>query len=257
VSIQRRTLAVALLGGAALALAGPSCGSGFTESAEVVRTATIALGRETTFLVDIPVDLVVEGHPRSTDLVYTLKATVTASTASVAQGLAEAVKLSTQAEDARGIRLVAEGLEPKNGQVRGVLKVQLPDDMDLFLIGHATVEVHEVEGALQVAAAGHALVEGAVGNVSVGSQAGNALVAVNPLPGSLVEILAVRGDVQLTVPTAVSAQVVASPGGGGQLVVRHPAFPTPLNPAAPYAVSVGGGLSQITLTTQVGNIVIQ
>ena len=256
--MTRSVLLAALASAGGLAVLGTSCGAEYTGAHDFVRTATVALDRETTFIVDAPVDLVVEGHPRSSDLVYTLKATATASTASAAQALAEAVVLETVAVEPRGIRLVMKGMEPKNGLVRGVLRVQLPDDMDLFLVGRgASVNVDAMEGDMEVAALGHARVDGAVGNVKLGSQSGNALLSASPLPGSIIEVLAVRGDVQLSLPAVVSAQIQATPGGGGQVVIRHPGLPAGLGGTAAYAVVVGGGLSLISLVTQAGNIVIQ
>lgn len=255
-TLQRAGLAT--LGLCALALAGPSCGTAYTETVDVVRTATVALDRENTLIVNVPVDVVVEGHPRSSDLVYTLKVTVSASTAAAAETLAKAVVVRTEAVQPGGIQVVVEGLEPRNGQVLGELKVVVPDDLDLSLVSsRGTLSVLEVEGAMQLGAMSHVSVDGAAGSVNAGSQQGNVLVSTGLMPGSVVDLLSVSGSIQLTLPSVVSAQIQATPGGGGQVYIQHPGLPAGLGGTAPYGATVGGGLSLVKLVAQAGNIVIQ
>lgn len=256
--MRRAALGLATLALAAVALALPACGESFTAASEVVRSATVSVGRATTFVVDSPVPLLVTGVGRSTDVVYELTGVMTASTASVATELAEAVALSVETLDPQGIQLVFENAEPRNGRLQGELRIWLPDDMDVVIFGNGgTVDVDRIEGNIDVNAIGQTRVLGAVGSVSVGVEAGAALVQTSALPGTVVDLRTRGGDIVLELPTRVSAQIVASAGGMGQIAQRHPNLPPYVGGGFDYVTTVGGGLSDIRLTTGSGNIFIQ
>ncbi len=253
---MRRILPAAVLLAAGLAV-GTSCGTGYTESFELVRTGTVAVGQNTTFVVNSPFELTVLGQPRSTDLVYKLTATLTASTATRARTLAEAVTLSTEQVDGGGLQLLFEGAEPNEGQIAGLLEIRIPEDMDVQLIARGgPVLVQNIEGSINVNAATGALVEGATGSVRVGVERGNAIVRSQALPGSVIEVATNAGDAQVSLPSRPSVALQAQAGGGGQIFIQHPGLPQYAGGDLPYGAVVNGGLSQVVLTTRVGNIVI-
>lgn len=238
-------------------LASMSCGDGFTQQHSFVQTSTIPLGRQTTLVVDSPVALVVRGHPRSTDLVYELDATVTASTVLVARELSEGITITTEDLEPSGIQLIVSGVDFRNGRLEGTLEVTVPQDMDLVAVGRGgPLEVHDIAGNLDIDAATHVVVTGAEGSVDVGVERGNAIVTASALPGSNINLRTRTGDVQLVLPQLPSVSLQAQAGGGGGISVLHRRLPPYVGGGLPYGAVVGGGLSQVLLTTEIGNIVI-
>lgn len=253
--MRRIALAVFLL--ALGTVGGTSCGQGYTEGFDFVRTATVPLGRRSTFIVDAPLELEVVGQPRSTDLVYHLAATMTASTASIAQTLSEAVKLKTEEIESNGIALTFEGVAPSDGRISGRLRIWLPEDMDLQVIGRGgPVLVSDIGGDIGINAATHTRVVNAGGSVRVGVEQGNAIVSALALPGSIIELATNTGDAQVSLPSRPSVVLQAQAGGGGQIFIRHPGLPRYAGGDLPYGAVVNGGLSQVVLTTRIGNIVV-
>jgi hypothetical protein len=240
-------LALAALGG---------CGETYTEEVSFVRTSTVPLGQQTTLVVDAPLPLEVVGRRRSTDLVYHLDATMTASTASIAVRLAEAARVKTELEGLEA-RLEFEGFEPDGGRISGGrLRVWVPDDMDVQLVGRGgPVDVSAILGDVDVVGATHARVVGAEGSVRVAVDQGNAIAEVAARPGSIVELATNRGDVQVLLPAAPSVTVQAR-ADNGAILVRHPNLPRYAGGGLPYGAVVNGGLSQVVLTSVAGNVVI-
>lgn len=233
------------------------CGEVFTGRHDFTRTATIALGRQTTFLVESPVQLVVMGNRRSTDLVYELRGTMTASTSSAAITLADAVEVTTEEADDNAIRLIVEGTAPREGRIEGgLLRVWLPDDMDVGLVGlGGPVDVENVAGAVDVVSASHGRVTGSSGSVSVRVNSGNAVANLPIANGNPVLLATNAGDVQLALPSRPSVAISAQ-ATGGTILIRHPGLPRHPGGDLPYGAVVNGGLSQVILTSNQGNVVI-
>ncbi len=253
---MRRLLLAALL--TALGIAGAtSCGETYRSGYDFVRTGTIALGQQTAFIIDAPVQLVIMGQPRSTDLIYDLSATVTASSATVARSLTELVKITTEDVEPNAIRLVVEGLVPGQSNVEGLLQVWLPQDMHLIATAQTgPLLVTEMHGDMNLNAATHTRVQGAKGSVRVAVQSGSAVVSTQALPSTLIELYTGTGDAQVLLPRQPSVNLQAEAGGGGQILVRHPAMPRHVATDLPYGAVVSGGLCQILMKTRAGNIAI-
>lgn len=253
---MRRLLLAALL--ATLGIAGStSCGETYSSGYDFVRTATVSLGQQVAFIVDAPVQLVVMGQPRSTDLIYNLSATVTASSATVARNLAELVKITTEEVEPNAIRLTVEGLEPGQSSIEGLLQVWLPQDMHLIATAQTgPLLVSEMHGDMNLNAATSARVQGAKGSVRVAVENGNAIVSTQALPSTLIEVYTNSGDAQVLLPGQPSVSLQAQAGGGGQILVRHPAMPRHVATDLPYGTVVAGGLCQVVMSTRIGNIAI-
>jgi len=251
-----RALAFAIAAAGLLTLGLGACGEGYSSEYSFVRTATVTLGQQTNFVLEAPVQVLVTGQPRSTDLVYELRATVTASTTTVARALSEAVTLKTEDTDSRGIRLVFEGADLTDGKISGFLRVWIPEDMDVSLVGRGgPVDVVDMAGALDLVGATHTRVTGATGPVRVRVDQGNAIAEVAALPGNTVELRTNAGDVQAILPPRPSVAIQAQTGNGA-ILVRHPGLPAYPGGDLPYGAVVNGGLAQVVLQTSVGNVVL-
>ncbi len=140
----------------------------------------------------------------------------------------------------------------------GTYRIVLPNDLDVNVTErNGTVDVLGVEGQIVVNSLSHVRVTGAADDVSVAVEAGNALVETEAPPGKQTLIRLGRGDIQLTLPPALSADIVADVINAGNIVVTHPRLPRYPGGTLPYSTSVAGGLSIIRLQTGSGLIVIQ
>lgn len=244
--------ALCLLAGAALL---PACEplERYTES--TVRTATVTLSAEDTLVVESAFPLLVTGMRRRDDLSYHLQAEVTTSSTTTSKKIADELAVDMERVDARTVKLKVTA--PADAVLGGVFRVWIPADLQLALFSQGgPVEVDRVEGAMVINAITHARVVGARNHVTLRVESGNALVETSQAPGVITDVLVGRGDVQVTLPAFLSAQIAATAGGGGAVLASHPSLPA-MQAGRPYRVSVNGGLSQLRAETRLGNVILR
>lgn len=226
-----------------------------------VLTATVAVQDETLLRVDSFVPVEVSGDPALREIRVRLEATATASTSSRAARLARMISLKVERTLADGVRAVQVSVsEVPMTTLSGVLKVSLPPSLRVDVIqGAGTAIVRSINGAIRVAAGAPVLVENAGGEVRVGIRgAGNAVVDTRLFGIATVDVDVQAGDIELRVPAALSADIIATPDRSGQVILSHPGLPMFFGMAGDtYRASVGGGLSSIRLKTGRGRIIIR
>jgi hypothetical protein len=236
-------------------VAGAGCIAGEQHTAERTLTSTVTLTRESLLDVNLPIPVVLEGSARTNDVIITVELTVTASSSTVATQKADEVKIETDSE--AGV-LTLRITEPSRVSLGGSVLVRLPPDLDVKVTERGgTVDVLSVDGRIEVDSASHVRVVGAKDNVSIGVEAGNALVQTEAQPGKQTVINLRQGDIELTLPPAVSVNIEADVVGNGNIVVAHPTLPRYPGGTLPYRTEVAGGLSVIRLQTGAGLIVIK
>jgi hypothetical protein len=242
-------------GALVLAAITSGCGAGEQHLAERSLTSTVTLGRESLIDINLPISVAIDGRSRGDDVVISVDLIVTASTASAARDRAAAMEiLTTSAEGILSIGIT----EPKYTGLAGMVTVTMPGDLDVRVTERGgTVDVVDLDGQLLVNSLAHVRVTGAKDNLGVGIEAGNALIQTEAQPGKQTVIRLKRGDIELTLPPAVSADIVADVLGNGNIVVAHPSLPKYPGGTLPYQTSVAGGLSVIRLETGSGLIVIK
>jgi hypothetical protein len=218
-------------------------------------TSTVALDRESLLDVDSVVSLSIVGERRSTDLHFALEATVTASTSTRAKILADALALAPTS-DGDTVTLKVEA--PSEASLSGTLEIGAPPDLDLTIVERGgTVDVEDLEGSLRIVSQSHVRVVGATRDTVVGVVSGNALVDTLATPGTTTTIEVTAGDIELTLPEGLSANLLAV-AGQGQIYIAHPRLPPFLGrPGDVYSANVGGGLAVFRLETRAGKIVIR
>ncbi|MCK6551783.1 hypothetical protein L6R52_38470 [Myxococcota bacterium] len=223
-------------------------------SAQRTLTSTVTLDRETLLDVDSVVPLAIVGEPRSDDLHLSLDATVTASTSTRAKRLADALELAPETD---GDKITLKLAAPSGATLSGTLEIGAPPGLDLAIVERGgTVDIEDVDGTIQVVAASHVRVVGATGDTSVGVARGNALVDTSATPGSTTLIEVDAGDIELTLPQGLSADILAV--AQGQIYIAHPRLPPFLGrPGDVYSANVSGGLAVFRLETRAGKIVIR
>lgn len=237
------------------AMAAGACEQGEQFEASRSWTSTVTLGQQRILEIHAPVTLGIEGLPRTSELVLDMEAVATASSATVARQLVDNLDWTID-DDGRRLRVTGDNFQPNQGTIQGVLIVRLPDDMDLEVFGlGGPVQIFDVEGDITVNAATHTELVRTSGNATVRLEQGNALIDSAVSPGSVIDVVVNAGDVQLTAPLTVSAQIGAVTNQG-QIFIRHAGLPNPIQ-GLPYQVTVGGGLSRVSLGTRRGNILIQ
>ncbi len=234
---------------------GFSCGQPHPFLTERVVTSTVALQGETTLHVDSAVPIRIQGEPRIDEVFATLEVALTASTAATADRLAEEAEVLVDRSESGVLKLTLPA--PDHASIRGGLGIRAPNDLNVVVIERAgTVQIENIEGDIIVNARSHVLITGAENNVTVRAEQGNAIVSTRLPPGTTTDILVGAGDVQLTVPTGLSADIEAN-APSGQVITSHPNLPRALNTRLPYEANVGGGLSIVRLATRQGVILIQ
>lgn len=226
--------------------------------AERTLTATVTLSLEDTLAIDSAVALTIEGEKRIDQIFATLEAVVTASTSTRAEMLASRLGIEVQRRD-RTVSINIASLSNANASIQGALKLRVPSDLKINAIERGdTTDIRGMEEALNVSSASHVRITGAQRDVVVGVTRGNAIVDAALDPGSSIEIGAQAGDVELSIPTSLSANVQALVRTNGTILPQHPQLP-PFRgkPGQIYSVRIGDGLSAVALETGVGNIVIK
>lgn len=233
-----------------------SCETGDQFQATRAWTSTVTLSRQAVLELQSPLTLGIEGLPRTNELMLDVEAVATASSATVAQELVDALEFQIEEVDTRTLRITGEGFQPNNGTITGILIVQLPEDMDLNVFGAGgPVQIFDMTGDITVNAITDTQIVRSSGDVVVRVEQGVILVESELDPGTRVDAQTGAGDVQLTLPSFISAQVAAQTQQG-TIFVTHPSLPAPIQGLA-YGTIVGGGLSGIVLVTGRGNILIQ
>lgn len=235
------------------AVATVACQGGESAVVERKLEGTVALTTERTLLVDAVVEVIVEGNPRANEIAYTLEATLTASTAETASRAADMLAIGLDRPD--GAVRMTLGV-PSVGTIGGRLTITAPADLDLGVIERgSTVTVASMDGNIQVDSFSSVRVVDPKRTVSIGVASGNGIVESNLLQGSVAEVLVKSGDIQLIIPAQVSAQIAATPGPNGTVLVTHPALPRP-QMGRPYSADVNGGLATVRLLAETGNVII-
>ncbi len=240
---------------ALIAAAGGVGCEGAAGVAERTVKGTVDLDGAETLLVDAVVEVIVDGDRGADGVAYELDAVVTASTATVANRLADRLVVGVDRPANDVVRVRIEALE--KGTLSGQLRLTIPDDIDLGVTQRAAqVTVEDMDGTVQIDSLGAVRVVDPGGYVSVGVQTGPVIVESSLPPGATTEVVARRGDIQLIVPQQISAAFLATPGGMGNVLVNHPALPRPLA-NRPYEATVNGGLNTVRLSTMNGSVIIQ
>lgn len=230
-----------------------SCLQGEQVSLERSLTSTVTLQSETRLVTNLPIPVVVQGERRVNDVVVTVDLTVTASSSTKARLLADMIDIDAEHADRD---LVVTIGEPAGAELSGTVQLRIPDDLDLKVVERGgTVDILEVEGEIEVDARSHVRIVGAESHVDVGVEAGNALIETALPPGSGAVVQVNAGDIELTLPPAVSADIEANATAG--IVIAHPMLQRWPGGNQPYRANVGGGLSVVRLSTRRGLVVIR
>jgi hypothetical protein len=241
---------------AAIGLFAVACTDVPQHKAERTLTATVTLSLEDTLAIDSAVTLTISGEKRIDEIYATLEAVVTASTSTRAETLASKIAIEVQRRD----RTVAINIPvPTDTILQGTLRLRVPSDLKIDAIERGdTVDINGMDEDLRVASASHVRITGAQHNVTVGVAKGNAIVGANLDSGSRIEIATDGGDIELALPPAISADLIALIKTNGLVVPNHPQLPPYRGkPGQAYHVRIGDGLSAVVLQTSVGNIVIR
>jgi hypothetical protein len=231
------------------------CLAGEQHTVERTLTSTVTLSRESVLEVNLPIPMVLDGASRTNDVVINVDLTVTASSSSAAIARADEIEIVTMSE--QGVLRVGI-TEPMRVALGGIAALTMPGDLDVVLTERgSTVDVVSIEGDIVINSLSHVRVVGATSNVSVAIETGNALVQTESNPGKQTVIQLKRGDIELTLPPAVSADIEADVLGNGNIVIAHPRLPRYPGGTLPYRATVAGGLSIIRLQTGAGLIVIK
>jgi hypothetical protein len=238
-----------------IAMLSTGCLAGEQHTVERTLTSTVTLTRERILDVNFPIPIVLEGSRRSDDVVIKLDLTVTASSSSAAMARADEIEIKTVSE--QGVLRVGM-TEPSHASLGGRAGLLLPADLDVAVTERGgTVDVVGVEGQMIINSLSHVRVLGATNNLQVNVEGGNALVQTDSGPGKQTLIRLKQGDIELTLPLAVSADILADVTGNGTILINHPNLPRYPGGTLPYAANVGGALSIIRLETGAGLIVIK
>jgi hypothetical protein len=231
------------------------CLAGEQHTVERTLTSTVTLSRESLLDVNLPIPVVLDGRSRTNDVVITVDLTVTASSSSAA--IARADEIEIEANSEQGVLRIGI-TEPMRVALGGAAELTLPGDLDVNVTERGgTVDVVSVDGDIVINSLSHVRVTDATGNVSVAVESGNALVQTESNPGKQTVIRLRRGDIELTLPPAVSADIQADVLGNGNIVIAHPGLPRYPGGTLPYRATVAGGLSIVRLETGAGLIVIK
>jgi hypothetical protein len=249
-----RPLVAACVAGLGLFAILPSCGGGESFTATRSITSTVTLAGESRLVVNLPLPVVLRGERRE-DVVVAADFTITASTSTPASNVADTIQILTERRD--GDLFIGLGEPTTRGRfAAGGVVIRLPRDVDLDVTERGgTVEIEGIEGKIRVNSLGHVRVTGAEDDVFVAVQSGNALVDTDLRPGGSTTVQLVRGDIQLTTPAAVSADIEAV-SESGLIVIAHPSLPRYPGGGLPYRANVGGGLNTVRLSTRSGVVVI-
>jgi hypothetical protein len=240
---------------AVIAVGAAGCLTGEQHTVERTLTSTVTLSRESLVFVNLPIPVVIEGSNRTDDVVIEVDLTVTASSSTVADLKADEVKIETKSENDA---LLVAITEPPRVTLGGRCSILMPADVDLKVLGRGgTVDVVSMEGQIEIDAITHVRVVGVQDNMDVAIENGNALIESEAPPGKLLVVNLNRGDIDLTLPAAVSANIEADVIGSGNIVIAHPMLPRYPGGTLPYRADVSGGLSVIRLQTGTGLIVIK
>lgn len=250
----RTTLLVAFLGGAT-AIASVGCEAGEVGSHLRSFTSTVSLSLEQAVFIIAPVSIEVV-RSRRTDILITVDAVVTASTATVARQVAEALAIEISRPDSNAVIINLPA--PTNGTLAGGMHVEVPGDIDVDVRSNNVAVVRGVERRVQAVASNGVEVEGARGSVTVVVNSGPAIVESLLEGGATVDVTVGSGDLLLRLPSRMSADVNATIGDKGEVLIEHPALPAPLGIGKTrYRATVNGGLSLVRALTTVGRIVIR
>lgn len=218
-------------------------------------TATVTLTSEDILAIDSAVTLKIHGEPRIDEIYATLDATVTASTSTRAEQIASKLSIDvTRSNNTVTIKIPI----PTETILQGELRLRVPSDLKIDAIERGDhVDIDGMEDDLRVFSESSVRIIGAQHDVNVGVNHGNAILETELDPGSRIELATNSGDLQLTVPISISADVIALVKTNGTIVTNHPQLP-PFRgqPGQAYHVRIGDGLSSVSLQTGVGNIVI-
>lgn len=251
-----RSLALMIgLGGVAVGLGAWGCGEVARGSVEKTFTSTVTLGGESKVLIEAWMPIEITADLSRDDIFVEFKGTVTASSSSKAQSLADGLDLTVTREGGLAIRL----LQPAGGTVGGALRIVVPTRVQVD--GRAqvgTISVRGLKSAVQAAGAAGTLVQDIEGDIVALATSGNVIVSTALTAGAGIRAEVGSGNVEIAVPASVSATIQARVGSQGEVLIQHPAFPTPFGPARTnYSASANGGLSGIVALTQAGSVIIR
>jgi hypothetical protein len=236
---------------AAVAAFAAACSEGETHKAERTLTSTVTLSLEDT----LAVDSVISGERRSEEIYATLHAVVTASTSTRAESIASKLAILVERRE----RVVSISVPvPTDTVLMGDLVLRVPADLKIQAVNRGdTVDLSGIDADIRVSSRSHVKVSGAKESVLIGVVNGNALVDAELDPGSSVQIFCENGNVELKIPSAISADISALVKTRGTVVPNHPQLPPFRGSAGQvYRTRIGDGLSSVALETSVGNIVI-
>lgn len=240
----------ALLAGAGLV----GCGEAESFSRFVAQTSTVAVGNASVIRIVAPVLVDVAALRTGSDLNLTLKATLTASTASRAEALSDLVRVevTTPSDGVRLVSIVGLGAEDR---VTGTLEIAMPKALDVAIEAGPGGRVRAMEGDVQVVSNAGAEVYDATGSIVV-TTGGGALIDSLMLQSTSVRVQA-SGPIELRLPPVPSVSLSAASGASAAVVVTHPALPAVLGQKTQYQAVVNGGLATATLQSVSGNVSIR
>ncbi len=256
----RSILALSSALGAAVAAAGgllfssAACGPGFDADEALTRTGTVTLGAEDLLIIDTAVDLIVQADRRTAEVTWSFEGTVSATSASAAQNLAESVDIVVDQDDDDALQLTLADVD--RGRIEGLWRVSAPADLDVEVLGRGGSQlVDGFEGTVRANGVLGVAVLDARGDVFVASNAGEVLIE-SMLPSGTVIDVETGASIQLAIPLAFGARIEAQAGPNGEIIIQHPRLPQWLGSGLPYVVSVGDALSQVRLVSRAGSVFI-
>lgn len=259
--MSRGLQSAALIGmlAAAGALSSASCGPGYQYSSSGVITATVAFSApEHALAITSAVPVAISGVVGQTQVVASLHATVSASTASTAKRLLKALTIGVTHQDSKPpYQLQIDAMAPNDAALGGLLSVAMPMGIDIAATVSSSITVDHAGGAIQIAAGGPVAIRAAPGSVKVATARGPVILDDAMAGSTQIALQVDQGDITLYVPQALSARIQAVVNTQGSIKVNLPGLPPYLGSIPlPYNTVVGGGGNIIQLSTNVGNIAI-
>lgn len=215
----------------------------------------------TTLELDVPVPVRVRGASGSQ---LTIKGALTITSGESqarADELAEGYQVKTSSASEPYIVIVpVPGQAPNTpfpeSLVFGGLEVQVPADTDLVLLQRGgTVDLAGVRAQMDIQSTGAVQVLGVENNAKIATAGGGIRVETRLLSGSLLDVTALAGPVNLIMPRSPSVRLEATAGPEAQVISQHPDFP-PRPGQREYRATVGSGSASVVVDALRDNILL-
>lgn len=240
---------------AVLALAGAGALAGCDGQqfrADVSRTSTVTLGNASLLTVSAPVVVDVVTSAVGREVIAELTAVVTASSADVAQEVADSITIEATSPDER-TRHIAIGSSGE-GRIEGVLLLTVPESLELA-VSASGLRTQGTKRLVEARTSAGVEIYKASGSVRI--ETGGGVILDTLMLQSTEVVVKAAGAVILALPATPSVSLTAVSGGQSAITVTHPALPAIPSKRTEYQVTVNGGLARAQVQSTAGSVTIQ